>query len=74
MLTRVHHDRFEFSRPAAQILDHEGELDGVGPRAQDCDDPASFWQCVHSPKRRRTRRANVNHFNHLLPEKPFAQT
>ena len=33
MLTRVHHGRFEFSRSAAQIVDHEGELDGLRPRA-----------------------------------------
>jgi hypothetical protein len=72
MLTGRHHGGFEFSRPAAQILDHQGELDGVGPRAQDCDNPAGFWQFLRSPRSRCTRRTAVDSFDHSLLQQPFA--
>jgi hypothetical protein len=44
MLTRVHDGRFEFSRSAPQLVNHEGELDGLRSRAQNCDNSARLWQ------------------------------
>jgi hypothetical protein len=33
MLTRVYNSRFEFIRSMSQLVDHEGELDGLRSRA-----------------------------------------
>jgi hypothetical protein len=58
MLTRVHHGRFEFVHPAAQVIDHDGKLDRLRSRAQNSDHLATLWQLrsLHG-KGGRTRRA-----------------